>query len=518
MEQYVIYSIEDNKGGSDGHIIIVKANPVKESPGMEHLTKLFGKKYYNYTLNETNETELFVFPFTEERMQELIDSAKDAEKNHNFWRPDFSDFYDAKMIWDSKETKLIHKHISFRKDDSEGSSSIQEIVHGFEFSNSLLGLYKDGAEKLSDVKNVSMKEGSVYTGKALLVGNFCMPNGYGYKVYKSEGNKHVTSFFRGGGTGKIARIMYPKKYMYIGGNFDGVPNGWGFKLAKGQFTFGYFKNGKLYKDLSPLATDIFRSIQGKGIDMGPVEDEICRLAFGLLPNDNRPFEGFQFLEDGTVYIGWGSNNNEYNLTGRYLRLEIDGKATFGQFVNGEVVNPMTQDEYFNKYTPNGICSKKVDLTSNYLAKPDSGLYMIVSLQTTYDLDMGSIMFIYAIPFESLKHNNENINFNTDQLEYFCFWRDDDVIQTIKESAEEQRLWKVNLNDFNNHFGPVPDMHSDEPIERNFHIHNQLIGLEYSSFTEFDNVNVSIRIDEKEFYGRVNFDVADNDDDDFELPF
>jgi hypothetical protein len=77
--------------------------------------------------------------------------------------------------------------------------------------------------------------------------------------------------------------------------------------------------------------------------------------------------------------------------------------------------------------------------------------MIVSLQTTYDLDMGSIMFIYAIPFESLKHNNENINFNTDQLEYFCFWRDDDVIQTIKESAEEQRLWKVNLNDFNNHF-------------------------------------------------------------------
>ena len=312
--------------------------------------------------------------------------------------------------------------------------------------------------------------------------------------------------------------MYPKKYMYIGGNFDGVPNGWGFKLAKGQFTFGYFKDGKLYKDLSPLATDIFRSIQGKGIDMGPVEDEICRLAFGLLPNDNRPFEGFQFLEDGTVYIGWGSNNNEYNLTGRYLRLEIDGKATFGQFVNGEVVNLMTQDEYFNKYAPNGICSKKVDLTSNYLAKPDSGLYMIVSLQTTYDLDMGSIMFIYAIPFESLEHHNENINFNTDQLEYFCFWRDDDVIQTIKESAEEQRLWKVNLNDFNNHFGPVPDMHSDEPIERNFHIHNQLIGLEYSSFTEFDTVNVSIRIDEKEFYGRVNFDVADNDDDDFELPF
>lgn len=517
MEQYVIYSIEDNKGGSDGHIIIVKANPVKESPGFEHLTKLFGKKYYSYTSNETNETELFVFPFTEERMQELIDSAKDAEKNHNFWRPDLSDFYDAKMIWDSNETKLIHKHMSFKKNDSEGSSGIQEIVHGFEFSSSLLGVYKEGAEKLSDVKNVSMNEGSVYTGKALLVGNFCVPNGYGYKVYKSEGNKHVTSFFRGS-IGKIARIMYPKKYMYIGGNFDEVPNGWGLKLAKGQFTFGYFKDGKLYKDLSPLVTDIYLSIQEKGIDMGPVEDEICRLAFGLLPNESRPFKGFQFLEDGTVYIGWGSNNNEYNLTGTYLRLDIDGKATFGQFVNGEVVNQMTQDEYFKKYTPNGICSKKVDLTSNYLAKPDSGLYMIVSLQTTYDFDMGSIMFINAVPFESLENHNGNINFNTDQIEYFCFWNDDNVFQAIKESAETQRLWKVNLNDFNNHFGPVPEMHSDESIERNFHIHNELIGLEYSSFTVFDTVDVFTRLDEKEFGGKNNFEVINDEDDGFELPF
>ena len=144
--------------------------------------------------------------------------------------------------------------------------------------------------------------------------------------------------------------------------------------------------------------------------------------------------------------------------------------------------------------------------------------MIVSLQTTYDLDMGSIMFIYAVPFESLENHNGNINFNTDQLEYFCFWNDDNAIQAIKESAEAQRLWKVNLNDFNNHFGPVPDMYSDEPIERNFHIHNQLIGLEYSSFTVFDTVNVFIRIDEKEFGAINDFDVINDEDDGFELPF
>ena len=158
------------------------------------------------------------------------------------------------------------------------------------------------------------------------------------------------------------------------------------------------------------------------------------------------------------------------------------------------------------------------MTSNYLAKPDSGLYMIVSLQTTYDFDMGSIMFINAVPFESLENHNGNINFNTDQIEYFCFWNDDNVFQAIKESAETQRLWKVNLNDFNNHFGPVPEMHSDESIERNFHIHNELIGLEYSSFTIFDTVDVFTRIDEKEYFGKTKFDIADDNNDDFELPF
>jgi hypothetical protein len=91
------------------------------------------------------------------------------------------------------------------------------------------------------------------------------------------------------------------------------------------------------------------------------------------------------------------------------------------------------------------------------------------------------------------------------------------MKKIKESAEKQRLWKVNLDDFNNHYGPVPDMDSDEPIERNFHIHNQLIGLEYSSFTVFDTVNVSTRLDEREFFGKNDFNPIDDDDDD-ELPF
>ena len=85
-------------------------------------------------------------------MQELIDSAKDAEENHNFWNPAPSEFYDANILMDSNTIRPIQKHISFKQEDSESPSGIQEVVHGFQFSNSLSGLFKEGAEKLSEVK------------------------------------------------------------------------------------------------------------------------------------------------------------------------------------------------------------------------------------------------------------------------------------------------------------------------------------------------------------------------------
>ena len=497
MEQYVIISIDDNNGGSDGHVIIVKANPVKEASGFAHLTKLFGKKYYKYSHMEDEETEIFVFPYSEERMQTLLDCAKDAEENKNFWVPNIDEFYDANIKMADHDIRPINKHISFKANTRKDSSGVKEIVDSMNFSNSLSDIFNEGSEKLTEVKNVPLNEGCVYTGKALQIGNICMPNGYGYKIYKSEGNKKVASFFKGGGIGNIAWLSYPKKYMYLGGVFDEEPNGWGFKLGRGQFTFGYYKGGKLYKDLSPFASDIFYSIQGKGIDMGHIESDINRLAFGLLPNENRQFEGFQFLENGTVYVGVCSNANEYDLTGRFIRFEIDGKATLGHFKNGEVVKSMSQKEYFKLYSSKGIGNEKIDLSTDYLSKPDNGLYLIVAMQTSYDLDMGPVIIINALPFDSLKMpQNGKISFDLKQMEYFYLHQEADVVHAIQESSQNQRLWKVNLDDYNNHFGYVQDMTSNDTFQRNYHLHNGLIGLDYSKIAVFDTKNVMTRLEEK----------------------
>ena len=93
--KYKIIDITDNKGGSDGHIIMVKANPVKDAPGFAHLTKLFGKKYYTYSMMDDSETEIFVYPFSERLAHDLTTQAQNEGQKKDFWEPEDDDFYDA---------------------------------------------------------------------------------------------------------------------------------------------------------------------------------------------------------------------------------------------------------------------------------------------------------------------------------------------------------------------------------------------------------------------------------------
>lgn len=90
--KYIIIDIEDNNGGTDGHVIVVKANPVKVEDGFSHLMRMFGKKYVSYPMNETEETEIFIFPFSEGNKANMIRCARAAEQKHDFWEPIEEDF------------------------------------------------------------------------------------------------------------------------------------------------------------------------------------------------------------------------------------------------------------------------------------------------------------------------------------------------------------------------------------------------------------------------------------------
>lgn len=107
MKQYVIIDIEQNTVQPDGDVLIVKANQVKAAEGFEALEEMFGKKYFNFAMNECDETEVFMLPYSEELAQRLVRLARRYEDG-DYWTPDMGEFMDARLST-PKGIITIHK-------------------------------------------------------------------------------------------------------------------------------------------------------------------------------------------------------------------------------------------------------------------------------------------------------------------------------------------------------------------------------------------------------------------------
>lgn len=127
MDKFVIVKIEDNHLNPDGHSLIVKANHIENAPGFEYLSEMFGKKYYTYSLDETSDTEMFVFPFSEELLNHMLCVARQKDEDI-FWEPDLSLFYDAHLRLRDGTIKIIHKSIEFKKKSSLGKHSTKSLT------------------------------------------------------------------------------------------------------------------------------------------------------------------------------------------------------------------------------------------------------------------------------------------------------------------------------------------------------------------------------------------------------
>lgn len=107
MKQFVIIDIEQNTVQPDGEVLIIKANEVKAAKGFEHLEQMFGKKYFNFAMNECDDTEVFMLPFSEEVAQRLVRLAGRYEDGE-YWTPNMDDFMDARLST-PKGIITIHK-------------------------------------------------------------------------------------------------------------------------------------------------------------------------------------------------------------------------------------------------------------------------------------------------------------------------------------------------------------------------------------------------------------------------
>ena len=112
MDKFVIIKIEDNHLNPDGYSIIVKANRIENAPGFKYLSEIFGRKYCTFSLNETSDTEFFVFPFSEKILNKMLSIARQQNEDM-FWEPDLNQFFYARLRLRDGTIKMIHKSIEF---------------------------------------------------------------------------------------------------------------------------------------------------------------------------------------------------------------------------------------------------------------------------------------------------------------------------------------------------------------------------------------------------------------------
>ena len=112
--KYVIIDIIVKENTSDGDILLVKANPVKDT--MQELTDLFGTRYVQFSQTESDETETFAFPYSDENVKKFSDIAKASQNQESFWEPNDEFVDDAitdssgEKIWVNKSLDLIPEY------------------------------------------------------------------------------------------------------------------------------------------------------------------------------------------------------------------------------------------------------------------------------------------------------------------------------------------------------------------------------------------------------------------------
>lgn len=134
MKKYIIISIDENTKNTDGHIIIVKANEAKEDPMFDHLSKMFGKKYYTYQTTENPSTEWFVYPYSNSKIKELMSHVKQQEDAINLWDPNMSLFYDAQILLPNGDFRNIHKSIEFQNNKNKDNKKLPVYIPPVDFA------------------------------------------------------------------------------------------------------------------------------------------------------------------------------------------------------------------------------------------------------------------------------------------------------------------------------------------------------------------------------------------------
>lgn len=100
--EYLIMDISDGRDHTYGKIVIVRANPVRNTVGVKFVAQ-----------HLCDDTELFFFPDDDNIVEPILRIAR----GQGLWTPDDSDFVEEKIYSeDNCEQEAIYRHVSFFSD------------------------------------------------------------------------------------------------------------------------------------------------------------------------------------------------------------------------------------------------------------------------------------------------------------------------------------------------------------------------------------------------------------------
>lgn len=107
--RYVIIETIIKKATSDGDVLLVKANPVKDTTTL--MSRVFGTRFAQFSQTESDETAIFAFPYSDEMANEFSAMANSPKKQESFWEPDEEDFVEDTIVDSHGEEILVNKSI-----------------------------------------------------------------------------------------------------------------------------------------------------------------------------------------------------------------------------------------------------------------------------------------------------------------------------------------------------------------------------------------------------------------------
>lgn len=228
-----------------------------------------------------------------------------------------------------------------------------------EWKDKLVEKYKIIPDTLS---NFELPDGSIYNGGCLRnpfgsvvldgIGSLTYPNGdkykgnfkngrpYGWGIYYFQNGHKYKGYFdeRPKGIG----YLNENYDMAVGNFYDGRLHGWAICYRNRIFKFGYWENGKLFKDetnktlwvrceISNLRTqyngNLIQISQGHEFIRFGIPERTINMGINSPNSPKWPAIGFEFFKDGTVKVGEIRNNS----SGGYILCKINGTMELGHW-------------------------------------------------------------------------------------------------------------------------------------------------------------------------------------------